>query len=127
MSLHFPDELEIRDGGFIGGTRWFVLSHYYRCITSHGTVTIPTGFRTDGASIPKAFHNIIGPLGSYFPAAIFHDWAYTRSSNGYFPADRKIADDVFKELMFNVGIPWLTREAIYRAVRLFGGRSYKQR
>jgi hypothetical protein len=127
MSLLFPDEIRLRDGGYHGGTRWFILEHYFRCITSKGAVTIPTGFRTDGASIPKAFHNIMGPFGEYFPAAIFHDWAYSKASNGYFPADRKMADDVFKELMFNVGVPWLTREIIYQAVRGFGWRSYKKK
>lgn len=127
MNAFFPDDIQLRDGGISGRQRWFVLEHYFRCVTSQGTFTIPTGFRTDGASIPQAFHGIMGPFGEYFPAAIFHDWAYSTCSNYKFPLDRKTADDIFKELMFNVGVPWLTREVIYNAVRLFGWRSYKKR
>ena len=91
-----------------------------------GTITVPTGFITDGASIPKMFHNILGPFGCYFHAALIHDYLYSPSSTGHFETDRQEADMIFKEAMFNVGVPWPTREIIYRAVRLFGGASYKR-
>jgi hypothetical protein len=123
----FPDEIRLRDAGLKNGVRWFALEHYYRVITSKGMFTIPTGFQTDGASIPKAFHGLLGPHGSWFPAAIFHDWAYSKCSDHRIPRDRKLADDLFLELMFNLGVPWWTRHTIHSAVRMFGGRSYKAR
>ena len=127
MSFHFPDELILRDAGMRGDSRIFRLGHYYRVLTSFGTVTIPTGFETDGASIPRAFWNILQPFGPYFPAAILHDFLYSKGSDNHFQTDREEADYLFKEAMFNVGIGWVQRETIYRAVRLFGWRSYKKR
>jgi hypothetical protein len=127
MSMIFPDDIRVRFSRYADGLRSFVMEHYFRVVTSKGLFTIPTGFETDIASIPRAFHNLLSPLGQYAPAAIFHDWAYSRASNGHFPQDRKMADDVFKELMFNLGVPWPTRETIYLAVRAFGWRSYKKR
>lgn len=123
----FPDVLELRDGGMVNGSRTFIVAHYFRYISSLGTVTVPTGFRTDGASIPKAFWNILEPFGPYFPAALVHDYLYSGASDGHFTTDRQTADMLFKEAMFNLGVGWPTRETIYRAVRLFGGRSYKKR
>jgi hypothetical protein len=126
MSFHFPDELILRDAGMRGGSRVFRLVHYYRALTSFGTVTIPTGFETDGASIPRIFWNILQPFGEYFPAALLHDYLYSRTSTMYFDCDREEADFLFLEAMFNLGVPWHTRHTIHVAVRMFGGSSYKK-
>ena len=128
MSLIFPDELRFRDGGFHGGTRWFILTHYFRVVTSLGTCTIPTGFHTDGASIPRVFHNIIGPTGpGWFEAGVLHDYLYSRHSDEHFKTTRKQADDLFLEVMFNIGVPWYLRNTIWAAVRSAGWRSWKKR
>jgi hypothetical protein len=37
------------------------------------------------------------------------------------------ADDLLLEGVTLCGVPWLRRQAIYRAVRLFGWRYYKPR
>ncbi len=108
------------------GSRRFALIHYFRYVSSHGIITVPTGFVTDGASIPRIFWNILSPFGDYFPAALVHDFLYSRSSTGRFTVDRKTADLIFKEAMFNLGIGWLTRETIYRAVRLGGWPAFKK-
>ena len=39
-------------------------------------VTIPAGFVTDGASIPRIARPIITKDGSHFLGSIFHDWLY---------------------------------------------------
>ena len=127
MNKCFPDEIRVRFSRFANGVRLFIMEHYFRVVTSKGLFIIPTGFETDMASIPVPFHSILSPLGEYAPAAIFHDWAYSRASNGHFPADRKMADDVFLELMYNLGVPWYTRHVIYLAVRAGGWKSYKRR
>lgn len=125
----FPDDLRFRDGGLDArGERIFILTHYFRVLTSMGLVTVPAGFRTDGASIPRLFHNIIGPFGSYFHAAVLHDFLYSKASDfRWRPITRRQADDLFLEAMFNSGVPWHIRHTIHRAVRLFGRRSYKKR
>lgn len=127
MSLLFPDPIDLRDGGIVNGSRVFILTHYFRYISSVGTITVPTGFRTDGASVPRVFWNIFDPYsGDYFHAAIVHDYLYSRQSTLHFDCDRQEADKIFKEAMFNRGVPWPTREAIYRAVRMFGWKAYKK-
>jgi hypothetical protein len=121
----FPDPLQVRYIGSVEGSRVFQLSHYFRYIGSNSTITVPTGFQTDGASVPRVFWPILQPYGPYFPAAIIHDYLYCKCSNKL-GLERKDADLIFKEAMFNLGIGWLTRETIYRAVRLGGGIAWKR-
>jgi hypothetical protein len=118
----FPDSIELHDGGMKGGSRIFILKERFRYISSMGTVTAHRGFATDGASIPRIFWNILSPFGDYFGAAIIHDWLYSPFNESF---DRSESDAIFKEAMFNAGIGWSKRETIYRAVRLFGWRSFR--
>lgn len=126
MNVVFPDELILRDAGMHNGSRIFSLVHYYRVLTSFGTVTIPTGFQTDGASVPRIFWNILQPYGEYFPAALLHDYLYSRQSSLFHTFDREESDYLFKEAMFNLGVPWHVRHTIHTAVRLFGWKAYKK-
>jgi hypothetical protein len=126
MSLIFPDEILLKDAGMRGGSRIFRLEHYFRVNTSFGKVTVPTGFETDGASVPQVFWSVFPPLGKYFPAAVLHDYLYSRQSTLHFECDREEADFLFLEAMFNLGVPWHTRHTIHMAVRMFGGKSYKK-
>ena len=118
----FPDSIDLADGGMRGGSRLFILKANFRYISSMGLITVHKGFITDGASIPQIFWNIMPPFGQYFGAAIIHDWLYSQNNHQF---SRQQADDIFKEAMFNIGVGWVKRETIYRAVRLFGGRSFK--
>jgi hypothetical protein len=120
--IYFPYELQFRDAGMRGGSRIFRLTNPFSYISSRGTITVPTGFETDGASIPRVFWSILDPFGPYFKAAVIHDWLYSPHNRRF---TRAQADDIFKEAMFNNGLDWLRREAIYRAVQLAGWRSYK--
>ena len=57
-----------------------------------------------------------------------HDFLYSKDSDDLFPVqDRKQADLIFKEAMFNAGVGWITRETVFRAVRLGGWVSYKKK
>ena len=127
MNACFPDEIILRDAGMNGSSRVFRLVHYFRYVSRLGVITVPTGFLTDGASVPRVFWNIFDPFGPFFPAGIIHDFLYSRASDHHFDCDRATADRLFKEAMFNSGIGWVTRETIYRAVRIGGWRSYKKR
>ena len=128
MNPCFPDVAQFSDAGMRGDCRIFQLTANFRYHSSVGTITIRKGFYTDGASVPKIFWNIFSPWGSYFSAALVHDWLYSKDSTAAFPlADRKEADLIFKEAMFNAGVGWVTRETVYRAVRLGGWASYKKK
>jgi hypothetical protein len=127
MSLLFPDPIEIRDAGMHDGSRVFALIKPFRYISSIGTIHVPAGFLTDGASVPRVFWSIFDPFGPYFHAALVHDFLYSRQSSERYDLDRAEADEIFKEAMFNIGIGWATRETIYHAVRLFGWRNFKRK
>lgn len=118
----FPDQLDLRDHGLRGDIRMFRLIGPFTCYSSYGTITVPAGFITDGASIPRVFWTLLMPFGPYFAAAIIHDYLYSDLNMRF---TREQSDLIFKEAMFNLGLDWPRREAIYRAVRAFGGRSFK--
>ena len=78
-------------------------------------VTVPTGFVTDFASIPRIFWSLLRPDGEYAYAAVVHDylyWTQTRSRNE--------ADQILKLAMEDFEIDALTVGAIYGAVRVGG-------
>jgi hypothetical protein len=123
----FPDPLDLRDAGVRGDTRLLRLTHYFRYVNAvYGTITVPTGFVTDGASIPKVFWPILGPQGQWFYAAIIHDFLYSKASNSHFKVTRWEADEIFLEAMTSLKVPWVKRVAIYQAVRMFGWTAFKK-
>lgn len=91
---------------------------------SVGLVTVEAGFDTDFASVPRGLWNLYPPDGPYSPAAFIHDALYwhqaTAETDGK-PVTRAQADAVFLEAMTALGIGWVTRSILYRAVRLGGG------
>jgi hypothetical protein len=120
----FPDPLKLDEGYLRNGNRIFRLEYHYTYISSYGEITVPAGFETDGASVPRLFWPIFPPFGHVFGSAVIHDFLYRLRSRARYDLDRWEADDIFKEAMFNSGIDWLSRETIHRSVRLFGWRSY---
>ncbi len=118
----FPDRLALIDGGMRNGTRIFILDHPFRYESSKGVIVVPKGFATDGASIPKCFWNVFDPFGPYFHSALIHDFLYSSQNTTF---TRLESDEIFKEGMSHLGINWITRELIFRSVRLFGWRFYK--
>lgn len=86
--------------------------------------TVPAGFITDGASIPRFLWRLCGhPMStSRLPIAIFHDYLYAGSQS--FP--RKEADRVYRDgLIKPLGFPRWKAELEYYALRMFGGAHYK--
>lgn len=79
--------------------------------------TILKGFKTDGASIPRAFWWLIGSpfTGKYVEAALLHDALY--ASEFY---DRELCDFIFLSEMQNQGVSWWRADLMYWAVRIGG-------
>lgn len=86
-------------------------------------ITINKGFDFDGASIPKPLWSIIGSpfTGNYVSAALFHDGLYAGEV-----LDRKVCDDIFLDLMKQYKVSYTIRYAMYWAVRLGGGKVWKE-
>jgi hypothetical protein len=70
------------------------------------------------------FWNILSPFGTYFPAALIHDYLYSKASS--FHITREQADQIFLDAMDDLGVGWLIRRTIHRAVRLGGWKGYKK-
>lgn len=96
------------DIGFEGSPRW---------------VTVPAGYLTDGASVPRLAWSIIPPWGSYGQAAVVHDLLceyLTVVENGLpVPITRAEADAIFLEAMTVLKVPEETRELMSNAVDLY--------
>lgn len=82
-------------------------------------VTVPTGFSTDLASVPKVLWNVLPPMGNYSDAAVIHDWLYQH--NG---VTRGQADAVLNEAMEVCGVGRWTRWVIYSGVRVGGWKPW---
>jgi hypothetical protein len=85
--------------------------------------TFKRGFRFDGASIPQAAWAIIGSpfTGMYRLATAIHDGLYAIK----WCDDRQICDEVMLHVMKRFGVPLWKRQAMHKAVRLFGGGPFK--
>ena len=118
----FPDKLHFEDAGMRRGSRIFMLEKDFRYHSSLGLITVPAGTETDGASIPRMFWSVLDPFSEYFSAAVVHDFLYSPANTEY---DRWESDIIFKEAMYNLGVPWQKRELIYHAVRMFGGSRFR--
>jgi hypothetical protein len=83
------------------------------------SVTVPSGFVTDLASIPSLFWSFLRPDGEYAYAAIIHDYLYWVQDGS-----RSAADKILKMAMEDFGVSPQTIYEIYGAVRADGGRSW---
>jgi len=84
-------------------------------------VFVPTGFKTDFASVPRIFWSILPPDGQYTQSCVLHDFLYFKKNR-----PRKNCDKIFLESMQVLGVAWWKRCIIYRAVRLFGWIPWKK-
>jgi hypothetical protein len=82
-------------------------------------VTIPIGFVTDLASIPRVFWSLLSPHARYTYPAIVHDYLYWKQ-----PCDRDTADRVLRLAMEDVGVGEATAVTIYEAVHIGGASAW---
>ena len=102
------------------GKTWYVHSRFGFYSDRLGRlVTIPAGFQTDGASVPRLFWNLIPPFGKYGQAATVHDYLYRWQRT-----TRRQADDAFLEGMWVCNTSRLTLFVIWFAVRMFGQHAW---
>lgn len=99
------------------GRSWVLLEPLtYEC--NHGTndrITVPAGFVTDFASIPRPLWWWFSPWGQHGNAAVVHDFLYWSRLR-----TRAEADRIFLDGMDVLGTLLTTRYLMYAAVRVFG-------
>lgn len=106
------------------GKRYELLEEYWYEVNGY-IIKVPKGFITDLASVPRAFWSIFPPFGSYTSAAVVHDFLYSEyNTTGI---NRTLADKIFLFVMEELGVGYLRRKAMYRAVRSFGELSWKKK
>lgn len=115
----FASKLQFEDDGGLPFTLLQPLKYFTHVIDlgpkKLATITAPTGFKTDLASIPRGLWNILPPVGKYDAAAVIHDYLYQR--NG---VTRAQADAILFEGMTCLRVSRWQRWAIYLGVRVGG-------
>lgn len=79
-------------------------------------VTVPAGFKTDGASVPRLFQNVIPPYHRWLPAAIVHDFQ-TSNHQRFSYAE---ACEQWKINLKRLGVKGWYYFALYYSVKWFG-------
>jgi len=89
------------------------------------TFTVPGGFVTDFASVPRFLTWLVPTMGTYTRAAIVHDWLCTQletlhrlhGNPNAAPASARDTDGVFRRIMREEGVPLARRWLIWCGVR----------
>jgi hypothetical protein len=100
------------------GQTWVLMREFGYDVGAEGSqdqITVPVGFETDFASVPRPFWAILPKWGKYGNAAVIHDWLYWEQGRA-----RPAADAVLLEGMAVLGVSAVVRHTIYTAVRLLG-------
>lgn len=83
-------------------------------------ITIPEGFVTDGASVPRIFWSLFPPNRTdYLPCAIVHDFLCDLG-------DYKKADQYFHDCLEHLRVSKFARVTMYLAVRIYHLIRYQQ-
>ncbi len=85
-------------------------------------ITVPEGFVTDLASIPRLFINLpfLDPNGLSRRPAVLHDYLYA------IQIDRAVADSMLFKALRAEGCSYMTAWTFWAAVRSFGWHAYRQ-
>jgi hypothetical protein len=104
-----------------GDSEWWVLTASIpnRIGRSTEIITVPRGFVTDLASIPRFFWSAFPKTGPYMSAAILHDYLYWDQR-----CTRTQADEIFEIEMKSFGVASTSRAMIFAAVSELGGSSW---
>lgn len=92
----------------------------YRLHDPDVTITIPAGFVTDFASIPKVFRSLFTDNDVHDLPGLLHDYLYWRQSCG-----RSEADKLFLVALDEVGVGYFERYMMYAGVQAGGSGAWK--
>ena len=86
-------------------------------------LTVPAGYESDGASVPRFFWRFVFPPGDIHAlrAAFLHDYVYREHPKGW---TRKMADEMFLAVMLEDGCDRRRAYLAYAGVKLFGYSSW---
>lgn len=103
----------------------YVLAEDYTYSINGYCITVPKGFLTDLASVPLPFRMFFPKDGEYTPAAVIHDFLYSKlNTTGI---NRELADKIFLFIMQELRVAKYKRKAMYKAVRIFGELAWEKK
>jgi hypothetical protein len=106
-----------------GDDRFWILGDPLVVLVDGERIEIPTGFTTDGASVP-GWAQALTRWGPWKDpqrwAGVVHDWLYSQPG-----VSKSHADQVFRAVLASEGASRLKREAMYAAVVVGGWRAYR--
>jgi hypothetical protein len=117
----FPNDLDVT---FVSDNQFRLHTEFIYKSDHFGDIMVPINYKTDGASIPRFIQPFIGSpwAGRYPKATVIHDWLCS-SSGLVFGRDDKLtkkqSDLVFLEAMEYLGVGYIRRSLMYRAVRIY--------
>lgn len=112
-------EIRTRDGihvEFIPSNHWWKRARWrlLKDYRSHNNkVIVPTGFITDGASVPFFLQWRFSPTGKYFGAAIVHDFLLIETE------DWDNANDQFEQEMVALGVSDFERVVMLNGIKMW--------
>lgn len=129
--LDDKDHPSIRDGRSLWGLEREL--GYRTSIGGEGTITVPAGFITDLASMPRATWIALPPDGPWTKAAVIHDFLCTTRGTCVWngrpvtpprakPFTSAEAADILREAMADRGVSLAQRNIIWAGVRVGGPR-----
>lgn len=92
----------------------------YESDVAKATITVPKGFETDLASVPRLPLVYLLTGNTSNEASVVHDYLYTEHST-----TRAIADAVLREASAVTGVPGWRRWLMYVGVRVGGARHWR--
>lgn len=127
----FPDALRIRaypPDKCEGAQLYLVESDFVYHSKAFGPVVAPSGMDTDFASVPRLVWSYLSPEDPcILYGSIIHDHLYQRGGRSRDRVfSRAEADELLREAMIVCGARHSQAAVVYRVLRLFGGKNWKQ-
>jgi Protein of unknown function (DUF1353) len=118
----FLTRLKIQNADAQDNGQWLLLRPLaYQSDLAGRIFTVPVGFRTDLASVPRLPLAYLLAGGRASEAAVVHDFLYRSHL-----VPRRLADGVFREAAAVTGVPAWLRWLMWAAVRAFGWRHWER-
>lgn len=118
----------MHDKGSRDSDLWYTrneFTFFIGAVSDQRYVTVPAGFVTDGATVPRMFWSIFPPWGIYGQAAVLHDYLCVNrqlTKNGdkeNLSVSQREIDKIFYKAMKVLETPVWKRSIIYASVRIW--------
>ena len=120
----FVSALKIEDIGTCGGRTVYRLETPLVYIDGERVITVPAGFETDLASVPRVPIAYLAWGDRAHREAVLHDYLYSIGAVPDLP--RAECDELFRQAMISRGNPWRIYQPMYWGVRLGGWTGFKK-